>query len=279
VRGSDPDAALYWLARMLDGGCDPRYVRGACCAWPPRTSATPIRARWHGARCLGGLRAARQPGGRTGDRAGGGVLACAAKSNAVYVAFGAAMADAKRARHARGAAAPAQRADRADEGLGYGKGYRYAHDEPDGYAAGEKYFPDEMPPARYYEPPPRGLEIKIGEKLADLAVAPWRRGPQGPLLALQLPSPNADWISRGHARPEAAQADPEARCGANLAAAASSSTRALRSPEERRKALQVRAESCATSATRARRPSARPRRRGEDIAAAARGSRGRWAIG
>jgi putative ATPase len=92
-------------------------------------------------------------------------MACAAKSNAVYVAFGAAMEDAKRLGtlevplHLRNAPTGLMK------GLGYGKGYRYAHDEPDGYAAGEKYFPDEMPPARYYEPVERGLEIRIREAL------------------------------------------------------------------------------------------------------------------
>jgi putative ATPase len=92
-------------------------------------------------------------------------MACAAKSNAVYVAFGAAMDDAKRLGtlevplHLRNAPTGLMK------GLGYGKGYRYAHDEPEGYAAGEKYFPDDMPPARYYEPVDRGLEIRIREAL------------------------------------------------------------------------------------------------------------------
>ena len=93
-------------------------------------------------------------------------MACAAKSNAVYVAFGAAMADAQRhgtldvPMHLRNAPTSLMK------GLGYGKGYRYAHDEPDAYAAGEKYFPDGMEPARYYEPVERGLEIRIREALA-----------------------------------------------------------------------------------------------------------------
>jgi putative ATPase len=92
-------------------------------------------------------------------------MACAAKSNAVYVAYKAAMADAQQRgtldvpMHLRNAPTGLMK------GLGYGKGYRYAHDEPEGYAAGEKYFPDEMDPARYYEPVPRGLEIRIGEAL------------------------------------------------------------------------------------------------------------------
>jgi putative ATPase len=92
-------------------------------------------------------------------------MAVAAKSNAVYVAYKAAMADAQKngtldvPMHLRNAPTGLMK------GLGYGEGYRYAHDEPEGYAAGEKYFPDEMEPARYYEPVPRGLEIRIAEAL------------------------------------------------------------------------------------------------------------------
>jgi putative ATPase len=95
-------------------------------------------------------------------------MACVAKSNAVYKAFGAAMADAQQhgslgvPLHLRNAPTGLMK------GLGYGKGYRYAHDEPDALAQGEKYFPDEMEPARYYEPVPRGLEIKIAEALARI---------------------------------------------------------------------------------------------------------------
>jgi putative ATPase len=92
-------------------------------------------------------------------------MACAAKSNAVYVAFKAAMADAQQYGTLDVPMALRNAPTSLMKGLGYGKGYRYAHDEPEGYAAGEKYFPDEMEPARYYEPVPRGLEIKIGEAL------------------------------------------------------------------------------------------------------------------
>jgi putative ATPase len=99
-------------------------------------------------------------------------MACAAKSNAVYVAFGAAMTDAKQ----HGTLDVPLRLRNAPtglmKGLGYGKGYRYAHDEPEAYAAGEKYFPDGMEPARYYEPVDRGLEIKIREALARLRSKP-----------------------------------------------------------------------------------------------------------
>jgi putative ATPase len=92
-------------------------------------------------------------------------LACAAKSNAVYTAFGAAMEDAKNLgslevpKHLRNAPT------RLMKQLDYGKGYRYAHDEPDAFAAGENYFPEGMGPRRYYQPVPRGLEIKIAEAL------------------------------------------------------------------------------------------------------------------
>jgi len=95
-------------------------------------------------------------------------MACAAKSNAVYVAFGAAMGDAQK--HGT-LGVPMQLRNAPTglmKGLGYGQGYRYAHDEPGAVAAGEKYFPDEMEPARYYEPVPRGLEIKIAEALARI---------------------------------------------------------------------------------------------------------------
>jgi putative ATPase len=95
-------------------------------------------------------------------------MACAAKSNAVYLGFGAAMADAQR----NGTLEVPLRLRNAPtalmKGLGYGAGYRYAHDEPEAYAAGESYFPDGMRPARYYEPVERGLEIKIREALARL---------------------------------------------------------------------------------------------------------------
>jgi putative ATPase len=93
-------------------------------------------------------------------------MACAAKSNAVYTAFNAAMSDAQE----HGTLEVPLRLRNAPtglmKGLGYGKGYRYAHDEPDAFAVGETYFPDEMPPRRYYDPVPRGLEIKIAEALA-----------------------------------------------------------------------------------------------------------------
>ena len=166
VRGTDPDAALYWLCRMLDGGCDPRYVARRVLRMAsedignadPRALALALQA------CETYERLG-SPEGELAIAQAVVFMACAAKSNAVYVAFGAAMEDARRLGtlevplHLRNAPTGLMK------GLGYGKGYRYAHDEPEGYAAGEKYFPDEMSPARYYEPVERGLEIRIREAL------------------------------------------------------------------------------------------------------------------
>jgi putative ATPase len=169
VRGSDPDAALYWLCRMLDGGCDPRYVARRVLRMAsedignadPRALALALEA------CEVYERLG-SPEGELAIAQAVVFMACAAKSNAVYVAFGAAMEDARNQgslgvpMHLRNAPTGLMK------GLGYGKGYRYAHDEPDAVAQGEKYFPDEMEPARYYEPVPRGLEIKIAEALARI---------------------------------------------------------------------------------------------------------------
>lgn len=166
VRGSDPDAALYWLARMLDGGCDPRYIARRVLRMSfedigladPRGQTLALEACEIYER-LG------SPEGELAIAEAVVFLACAAKSNAVYVAFGEAMEDAKNLGslevplHIRNAPT------RLMKELGYGKGYRYAHNEPDAYAAGENYFPDGMQPKQYYRPVPRGLEIKIAEAL------------------------------------------------------------------------------------------------------------------
>jgi putative ATPase len=167
VRGSDPDAALYWLCRMLDGGCDPRYVARRVL----RMAAEDIGLadpRGH-TLALEACEVYERLGSPEGELAIAQAvvfLACAAKSNAVYKAFGAAMEDARTLGslevplHLRNAPT------RLMKSLGYGKDYRYAHDEPDAYAAGENYFPDGMEPKAYYQPVPRGMEIKIAEALA-----------------------------------------------------------------------------------------------------------------
>ncbi len=169
VRGSNPDAALYWFARMLDGGCDPVYIlrRVARMASEdignadPRALTLALDA-WNTYDRLG------TPEGELAIAQAIIYLSCAAKSNAVYRAYNEAVADVKKQSslgvplHLRNAPT------RLMKQLDHGKHYRYAHDEPDAYAAGESYFPDDMAEPGYYRPVPRGLEQKIAEKLAYL---------------------------------------------------------------------------------------------------------------
>jgi len=169
VRGSAPDAALYWLARMLDGGADPLYIARRVVRMAnedvgnadPRALTLALEA-WDVQERLG------SPEGELAIAQAVVYLACAAKSNAVYAAFNAARADAQSSGslevplHLRNAPT------RLMKQLDYGKDYRYAHDEEEGYAAGERYFPEELGERVYYHPVPRGLEIKIAEKLAHL---------------------------------------------------------------------------------------------------------------
>ena len=167
VRGSDPDAALYWLCRMLAGGCDPLYIarRALRMASEDIGNADP-RALTLSLEACAVYERLGSPEGELAIAQAIVFMACAAKSNAVYTAYNAAQADASSfgslevPLHLRNAPT------RLMKEIGYGKGYRYAHDEPDAFAAGERYFPDAMPERRYYEPAPRGLEIKIGEALA-----------------------------------------------------------------------------------------------------------------
>ena len=169
VRGSAPDAALYWLARMLDGGCDPLYVarRVARMASEDIGNADPRGLQlamdaWDAYRRLG------SPEGELALAQAVVYLASVPKSNAVYAAFNAARQFVKT--HP-GYPVPARLRNaptRLAEELGHGDGYRYAHSEPDGYAAGERYFPDEMEDIRFYDPPDRGLERRIRERLAIL---------------------------------------------------------------------------------------------------------------
>jgi len=169
VRGSDPDAALYWLVRMLDGGADPRYLgrRLIRMASEDIGLADP--------RALGLALDAAATYERLGSPEGELALveaclylACAPKSNAVYVAYNTARAFVQAHPsnevpiHLRNAPT------RLMKELGYGRAYRYAHDEPEAYAAGERYFPEDVPEQRFYQPTPRGLEGRIAEKLAHL---------------------------------------------------------------------------------------------------------------
>jgi putative ATPase len=169
VRGSDPDASLYWMCRMLDGGADPLYVgrRMIRMATEDIGLADP-RALQLALDAVATYERLGTPEGELALAEAVIYLACAAKSNAVYVAYNAARAfiadDGSRPVPLRLRNAPTKLM----KGLGYGKGYRYAHDEPGAFAAGEHYLPDGMPATRFYEPTERGLEAKIREKLAAL---------------------------------------------------------------------------------------------------------------
>lgn len=169
VRGSNPDAALYWLTRMLDGGADPRYLarRLIRMAWEDIGIADPRAAQI----AISAADTFERLGSPEGELALGQAviyLAVAAKSNAGYMAYNQARAFVKNdisrpvPVHLRNA--PTQLMKE----LGFGKTYRYAHDEPEAYAAGETYMPEGIEELQFYEPTPRGLEGKIGEKLAHL---------------------------------------------------------------------------------------------------------------
>ncbi len=182
VRGGSPDATLYWLARMLDGGCDPLYIarRVVRMATEDIGNADPrgltmALAAWDTQERLG------SPEGELAIAQALAYLACAPKSNAVYTAFGAARADVREQPshevplHLRNAPT------RLMKEMGFGGEYRYAHDEEDAYAAGENYFPPELATRRYYHPVPRGLEKQIADKLdsqrARDAASPRQRYP------------------------------------------------------------------------------------------------------
>ncbi len=169
VRGSDPDAALYWLVRMLDGGCEPRYLarRIIRMASEDIGNADP-RALEITMNAANAYERLGSPEGELALAQAVVYLACAPKSNAVYVAYKEVLSDIK----TQGSLPVPLRFRNAPtklmKALDYGKGYRYAHNEPDAYAAGEKYFPDEMKEKNYYRPVNRGLEIQIAEKLMNL---------------------------------------------------------------------------------------------------------------
>ncbi len=169
VRGTDPDAALYWFCRMLDGGCDPHYLarRMVRMAAEDVGLADPRALQL----AIDGWQAYERLGSPEGELALANVLvylACAPKSNAVYKAYGAAMADVEEYGTLEVPLRFRNAPTRLMKELGFGSGYRYAHDEPDAYVTGERYLPDEMPDRRYYEPVARGLELRIAEALARL---------------------------------------------------------------------------------------------------------------
>jgi putative ATPase len=177
VRGSDPDAALYWFVRMVDGGVDPRYItrRLIRMASEDIGLADPRALRM----ALDAAETYERLGSPEGELTLAQCviyLAMAPKSNAAYKAYKAVRAWVKQDTtrpvplHLRNAPTKLMK------NLGFGKDYRYAHDEPDAVAAGEHYFPDGMAPQAFYQPVPRGLEIKIGERLAQLRELADKRG-------------------------------------------------------------------------------------------------------
>ena len=169
VRGSDPDASLYWMCRMLDGGADPLYVgRRLIRMASEDVGLADPRALTQALDAVATYERLGSPEGELALAQCVIYLAAAPKSNAVYTAYGAARAfigeDGSRPVPLRLRNAPT----RLMKGLGYGKGYRYAHDELEAYAAGERYLPDGMPDVTFYEPTERGVEARIAERLRAL---------------------------------------------------------------------------------------------------------------
>jgi putative ATPase len=182
VRGSDPDASLYWMCRMLDGGADPLYVgRRLIRIASEDVGLADPRALTQAIDAVATYERLGSPEGELALAQCVLYLACAPKSNATYRAYNAARAfiaeDGSRPVPVRLRNAPT----RLMKGLGYGKGYRYAHDEADAYTAGERYLPDDMPDTTFYEPTERGAEARIADKLRALrerdAVAGGRSAP------------------------------------------------------------------------------------------------------
>jgi putative ATPase len=177
VRGSAPDASLYWLCRMLDGGCDPLYIARRVVRMAsedignadPRALQLALNA-WDVQERLG------SPEGELAIAQAVVYMAVAAKSNAVYTAFQGAMRAARQSGslevplHLRNAPTKLMKE------LGYGNHYRYAHDEPNGYAAGENYLPEELAEQSWYHPVDRGLEAKIAERMAWLRALDRQQG-------------------------------------------------------------------------------------------------------
>ena len=169
IRGSDPDAALYWFCRMIDGGCDPTYIARRVLRFAsedignadPRAAQLGLYA-WDAYSRLG------SPEGELAIAHAIVFMACAPKSNAVYTAYKSAMNYVQTTGtepvpdHLKNAPTTLMKE------LGHGKGYRYAHDETDGFAAGVDYFPDTLSAQQFYSPVERGLEIRIAERLREL---------------------------------------------------------------------------------------------------------------
>jgi putative ATPase len=169
VRGTDPDAALYWFCRMIDGGCDPGYLARRLARMAtedvglayPRALQIAMDA-WQAYERMG------SPEGELALANAVVYLACAPKSNAVYTAYNEAAADVQKYGTLEVPLRFRNAPTRLMKELGYGEGYRYAHAEPEAYATGERYLPEGLPLRQYYRPVERGLEIRIGEALARL---------------------------------------------------------------------------------------------------------------
>ena len=169
MRGSDPDAALYWFCRMLDGGCDPLYIARRVLRFASEDigNADPRAAQY----ALYAWDTYHRLGSPEGDLAIAHAIvfmSCAPKSNAVYNAFKQAMAFAREQGNQPVPMSLRNAPTKLMKELGHGDNYRYAHDEVDGFAAGAHYFPDTLPAQQFYQPVERGLEIQIGERLAEL---------------------------------------------------------------------------------------------------------------
>ncbi len=180
VRGSNPDAALYWFARMVDGGVDPLYVARRVVRMAsedignadPRALQIALNG-WETYERLG------SPEGELAIAQAISYLALAPKSNAIYKAWNRVLADVKAGGSAEVPVHLRNAPTRVMKELGYGRAYRYAHDEPEAYAAGETYFPDEIGEQCYYEPVERGMEIKIRERLDYLRSLDEQAGREG----------------------------------------------------------------------------------------------------
>lgn len=169
MRGSDPDAALYWFCRMIDGGCDPLYIARRVLRFASEDigNADP-RAAQHALYAWDAYSRLGSPEGELAIAHAIVFMSCAPKSNAVYNAYKSAMAFVKESGNQPVPMSLRNAPTKLMKELGHGDGYRYAHDEIDGFAAGAHYFPDTLEAVQFYEPVERGLEIRIRERLMEL---------------------------------------------------------------------------------------------------------------